>query len=417
MTTAIDGPAAGRVPPSKVPSLVCRIRLADGRALRGRLPAARHRKIHIGLLHSGSEGFVEICAGTRPVGGPLELDRRALHFLPAGHGGGPAWLRRADQHARRIVDGAYLIAEEAGERADGRWAECFIGVTARTGKRGTREHVALARWLWVDVDDTANLERLYAFLAERPCHLLVESAGSGGVHCYWKLARPLPATLVDPDTAEVTAPIERANLRLIAAVGADPQCADRNRVLRLAGSPNGKSGRWARIVHADLHLAPYRARELVGDLPDPVPAVRPTRTGDLDRTDPYRQIPATVYFARLARLKPNRGGYVACPSPAHADRHPSCRVGGPEATLFKCFACGVGGGIYDLASLVLGGPTGRALREENFKAAKTLVADTFGESPRAAGDPRAATRPRHKPARPAKPTAEAKPTVGTKKGT
>ena len=51
-----------------------------------------------------------------------------------------------------------------------------------------------SRFLWVDVDEPGELPALWALLAERPCHLLIESGGSGGAHAYWKLAEPLAAT-------------------------------------------------------------------------------------------------------------------------------------------------------------------------------------------------------------------------------
>jgi len=41
--------------------------------------------------------------------------------------------------------------------------------------------------------------------------------------------------------------------------------------------------------------------------------------------------------------------------------------------------CGARGAIYDLASVVLGGPWGRELRGEAFKRARSYVADAFGE--------------------------------------
>ena len=134
------------------------------------------------------------------------------------------------------------------------------------------------RFLWLDVDKPDRLPALWDFLSERPCQLLCESAGSGGVHCYWKLSEPLPATRVDGRTGEVVELIERANLRLIHALGSDPdgkpsvadrQCANRDRLMRLVGSVNWKTGRWARIVEADFALEPYRLVALVGDLPDP----------------------------------------------------------------------------------------------------------------------------------------------------
>ena len=45
-------------------------------------------------------------------------------------------------------------------------------------------------------------------------------------------------------------------------------------------------------------------------------------------------------------------------------------------------SCGARGAIYDLASVLLGGPWGRELRGEAFKRARARVADVFGEPPR-----------------------------------
>jgi hypothetical protein len=362
------------------PRLPCRIRLADGRVFSGRLPAVEHRAIQLGMLHSQSAGLVELTPGTRPLDGRLELGRRARreHFLPGGAAGDRRWMERALEHAQRIIDGRY-----ARRRFDGGpREECLLGVTARTGRAGGREHVCESRWLWVDVDGSARLDGLYAFLAERPCHLLVSSAGgSGGVHCYFRLAQPLLAVVVDERTGQAVEPIERANLRLINWLGADRQCKDRSRLLRLAGSRNYKTGDHARILDADLALAPYRLGELVGDLPDPEPkqaglAVHACRR---DGDDPYRRIPASEYMTRLAGRKADRAGFVRCPAPGHADEHPSCSVRGPHRECWRCMSCGASGGIYDLASLVLGGPTGRGLRGEDFRRARALVLATFGE--------------------------------------
>ena len=89
----------------------------------------------------------------------------------------------------------------------------FVGVAVRTEPRGNKEAVSEARWLWVDVDRPERLEVLWEFLAERPCHLLVESAGSGGCHGYWQLDRPLLAKQGERE------PIEQANMRIIHALG------------------------------------------------------------------------------------------------------------------------------------------------------------------------------------------------------
>jgi hypothetical protein len=351
------------------------VRLGDGRVFEGQLPAWRHRSIHLGVLHSDARGFLELTPGTRPPGGRLQLDRRTRpeHFLPAGASGQRDWREQALEHAAQIIAGRFArMTFREGPRE-----ECFAGVAPRVRREGAREDVQRCSWLWVDLDDPDRLDELDAFLAERPCHLLVQSAGSGGVHCYWRLDQPLSAG----DQGAAAGQIERANLRLIAAVGADRQCRDRSRLLRLGGSQNHKSGRWARIERADLALAPYPVRELVGDLPDPrAQESRGPRAVEVDRDDPYRCIPAVEYMARIAGLQPDRAGFVRCPAADHCDEHPSCRVGGPDPTKWKCMSCEAAGTIYDLASAVLGGPCGRGqLHGEDYRAARELIVRTFGE--------------------------------------
>ena len=188
---------------------------------------------------------------------------------PAAPAASDGWLEALLEHAERIVTGAY-----ARERFDGApREEAFVGVAPRTRRRGSKDAVAATRFLWVDVDRPGQLPALWAFLAERPCHLLIESGGSGGVHAYWKLAAP-PARGV----SGVDEPIERANARIIHALGidadgrptvADPQCRERARVMRLAGTVNYKTGAYARVVEADLQLPSYRLEELIGDLAGP----------------------------------------------------------------------------------------------------------------------------------------------------
>ncbi|MGA2930105.1 MAG: hypothetical protein ABSG43_29770 [Solirubrobacteraceae bacterium] len=359
------------------PRLRGRVRLADGRLLDGELPASTHRMIQLWMLHVASSGFVELAPGTRPPGGKVSVDRRARHFLPARRSASDGqWLRGLLWHAGRIVDGVYARELFAG----GPREEAFVGVTARTRRAGGREHVTESRWLWVDIDEPARLDGLYAFLAERPCQLLVSTGGGPGhVHAYWRLDRPLPATRTDAGAGELSEPIERANGRLVRRLGGDRVCRDRSRLVRLAGSPNYKRGEWARIVHADLALPAYTLGELVGDLPDieheqpPRPAARGSRARDR-----YRRIPAAQYMIRLAGRRPNRAGFVRCPAPDHRDEHPSCHVGGPNPECWQCMSCGAAGGIYDLASIVLGGPYGRGqLHGEDFKRARELVAQTF----------------------------------------
>ena len=258
-------------------------------------------------------------------------------------------------------------------------------------QRGNKDAVAATRFLWVDIDQPGQLPALWAFLAERPCHLLIESGGSGGVHAYWKLAEPLPATRIDEETGELVEPIERAHLRIIHGLGvgddgkpnvADVRCKERARVMRLAGTINHKTGRYARIVEADFQLPGYPLDQLVGDLPDPAPPAAPARAGRaVDHDDPYKRIPPPEYFQRLAGITVPRSGLVSCPVPGHDDAHPSCSVGVDSSQGWCCHAgsCGARGAIYDLASVLIGGPWGRELRGAAFARARARVRETFGE--------------------------------------
>ena len=142
----------------------------------------------------------------------------------------------------------------------------------------------------------------------------------------------------DLDTGEVITDrppvhwIERTNRRLIHALGvltregervhlADRQCAERARVLRLAGSVNGKTGRYARIARLDLWLPAYSPELLVGDLGDP-PAARPRRRS------------ASPSAVRRVQADPARGVLQAPRGdrPAGARQHqlPGTRTRGPR---------------------------------------------------------------------------------------
>jgi hypothetical protein len=385
-------PHAPAVPPSAEAGagrLRCRVRLADGRLFTGALAPERHRAIQLGLLHADSAELVELTPGTRGLDGRLALDRRrrAEHYLPGGASGRRDWLQALLEHAERILCGGYATRRAIGDPRE----EAFVGVAPRTRARGDKHAVAHTRLLWVDVDLPGRLPALWALLAERPCHLLIESGGSGGAHAYWKLAAPLPASGPHPVMGDVTEPIEQAHLRLIHRLGvdehgrpevADPACKERSRVMRLAGTVNYKTGQYARIVEADLHLPAYRIEDLVGDLPDPQPPTITRRApGANRRDDPYKRIAPPEYFARLAGITVPARGLVSCPAKGHEDRHPSCSVGSEPGSGWCCHSgsCGARGAIYDLASVLDGGPWGRELRGEAFTRARARVREAFGE--------------------------------------
>jgi hypothetical protein len=375
MTASTVAPVRDRAN-AKREELRCRVRLADGRVFSGALAPERHCALQLGVLHEQTDGLVELAAGARRDGRlQITTRRRADHFLPGGHAGGGDWLQ--------------ALLELAGRHAD-RDEEVFAAPAGRAAARGDKHAVSETRFLWVDVDRPGQLPALWAFLAERPCHLLVESGGSGGVHAYWKLAEPLPATRVIEATDELVEPIERAHLRLIHHLGvgpdgkpnvADPACAERSRVMRLAGTVNGKTGAHARILEADLQLPGYAIGQLVGDLPDPGPRIARRARAVGDSRDPYKRISPRDYFERLAGVVVPRDGLVCCPAAGHQDRNPSCSVGVDASQGWRCHAggCGARGAIYDLASVLLGGPWGPQLRGEAFRRARAYVVDVFGE--------------------------------------
>lgn len=353
-------------PPSPAVALPIRMRLPDGRVSEHELPAGRHRRIHLHLLHAASDGYAEIAAGPRTDGRLRVTTRRdAGHFLPGGAIGDPDWLDR--------------LAGLAGRHAD-LVEEVFIGPAVRRDRGASKEHVSHTHWLWIDVDGPDRLPAARAFARRKAPQLVIASAGSGGVHCYWRLRDPLPAEL-----------IERAHERLIHALGhewrdgrpvptvADAACKDRSRVMRLAGTVNGKTGRHARILWADLALAAWPVRELLGDLPDPpTPTRARARVGaPVDHDDPYKRIAPIDYFRALAGITVPAHRLVSCPNPAHDDATPSCHVGLDAGDGWCCFACGASGAIYDLASVLLGGPTGRWLRGDAFRRARDHVARAF----------------------------------------
>jgi hypothetical protein len=68
---------------------------------------------------------------------------------------------------------------------------------------------------------------------------------------------------------------------------------------------------------------------------------------------------------------------IPCPLPDHEDSHASCQVFEEPERGWWCYGCSRGGRIYDLASLMAGGPWGRDLREDAFLQARDRAASTL----------------------------------------
>jgi hypothetical protein len=403
MTPATLTPAPrriGRSAPPPAPPLPITVRQRDGSEETVERPATWHRASHLGLLHAATNGYVEIAAGRRGADGDLHIYTRHFprHFLPGGATGGPMWreplLHLAEQHHRR------------GE-------EVFLGAAPRATRRGVKEAVHFTRCLWMDVDHAGYGPRIDAFLEQYPAHVELATAGGDGEdrddghrHFVWMLSKAQVArTVIDKDSgelylnamevlqgtggrgrprivgyrdlrtkrlitnAEVTDWIERWNYRMIHQLGhldgdlrkyiADKQCRERARVLRLAGTVNKKTGRYARIARVDRSLPPYDIGRLVEELRDP-PRSRPVLARDLrgHAYDAYRLIPTAVYFPILAGVEAPGSGNIHCPSPTHPDVKESCSV---DEYVFHCFGCGAQGSIYDLWALMTGRVTGDEL--------------------------------------------------------
>jgi hypothetical protein len=423
-------PAILADPPLKValecdldePMLPIIVRRVDGREIRTERSPARHRAIHLGVLHTHTKGYVELAAGKRSGAGKLRIYTRQHpdHFLPGGGGGSSS--SGGDVSWREPL---LALAAEHHDKGD----EVFVGMAPRIAKRAGKEEVHWSRCLWMDIDLPGHQQQVDALLARLPAHLEIESAGGASEapehrhrHLVWLLEQPVPARTVtdrngreyvnarevrqpqgpkgrlklvgyrDPQTGRVITNasmiewIERWNMRLIHHLGyitsnggeqvtiADKLCQERARVLRLAGTRNGKTGRYARIVRLDLCLPPYPVQALVGELPDP-PRSQPVRRRDLRsrKYDAYRLISTSVYFPLLAGIDPPAAlGKIRCPSPTHEDKEASCSV---SEYVWFCHACQAGGTIYDLASLMKGGPTRDALvaSKEAFRIASEYV--------------------------------------------
>jgi hypothetical protein len=325
--------------------------------------------------------YMEFPRGRR-VNGELEVAR-----WPRGNFHDPADRRAIHEHVLSRL-----------ERGD----EMFCGPVPRTEPKPRKDAVEAGRVLWVDIDrksaapppTLADLEQLLSGGSDdvhdglaaaaallrfpMPPHVVVFS-GSGGAHGYWRVEHILRAEW-----------IERANARLIHALEADWASYDRNRFLRMPGGINGKVGRYCHLVHADLTSRAYDIRDLVGGLPDP-PADDPRapkriRRGQMQpsprRTaisDPIDRWTPREYFAALCNITEyDRDGKVRCPLPDHDDPRASLWIGETPEEGWFCFGCSRGGRIFDLASLLIGGPWGIDLRGDAFRAARAELERRLG---------------------------------------
>ena len=180
--TGTASPSVGTGPTASPGGLRCRVRLADGRMFSGELPAVRHRALQLGMLHADSDGLVELAAGRRRDGRlrspPASEPTTSCPGGPAGTATG--WAR-------------LLALAEQSRRAAAR--RCSSPPPCATSRAATRTRSPTRAALWIDVDRPGQLPALWALLASTPCHLLIESGGSGGVARLLEARPAAPATL------------------------------------------------------------------------------------------------------------------------------------------------------------------------------------------------------------------------------
>jgi hypothetical protein len=304
-----------------------------------------HVALYCELVLRGQEGLIELVLGFRGSGGELRMRsrREPANYLPANGCG---------------------VLVRAAARARGRGEELFVTPLPRDAAEPGKRAARAGSVVWVDIDGEPQGSELGRMAALRP-HLTVHSGG--GLHCYWRLEREQ-----EPEE------IESLNRRLCHIIGGDPSCTDRGRIMRLPGSFNAKRGRWCRVLRADRSRAlvdPDQVRWALGDPEPPRPAPTPRSKGDQgDGPAEFALIDPPSYFRALAGTDvPSGGGMIPCPLPDHEDSHASCQVFAEPDRGWWCFGCSRGGRIFDLASLLAGGPWGRELRQDAFARARELA--------------------------------------------
>jgi len=138
-----------------------------------------------------------------------------------------------------------------------------------------------------------------------------------------------------------------------------------------------------RVLRADRSRAlidPDQVRRAIPD-PDPPPPARQRRSHSYQAggEDELALVDPPSYFRALAGVEvPTGGDMIPCPLPDHEDSHTSCQVFAEAERGWWCYGCARGGRMYDVASLLAGGPWGRELRHDAFARAREFAAAGLG---------------------------------------
>jgi hypothetical protein len=197
----------------------------------------------------------------------------------------------------------------------------------------------------------ARLERKYGRLPATP----EVATGGGGRHLYFRGPENLRSRDLRHDGIDGVE-IKAAGSQLVAPPSVHPDTQREYVSVRP-------------LAERDIAPLPAWVAQLAGDQ-----AVKPSAPdlSGLAERDPLHRIPASVYVPRLTGRPIDRGGYAQCPVHG-SDTAPSLKVYSDGG--WKCYGCGVGGRIYQLAALLGGWPL--PLTPDARRAIRGLLIEEF----------------------------------------
>jgi hypothetical protein len=146
----------------------------------------------------------------------------------------PSKARVFTRESRKVMD---FVRRHGGESV-------YFGCSTRKGG-GDKEHCEETPALWADIDfKTIPEEEAWRLVQQFPIPPSVIIASGGGLHVYWLLTRPVPAS--DPGIEPILRGLARA-------LRGDSSAAELARVMRLPGGLNWKytPARPCRVLEAD----------------------------------------------------------------------------------------------------------------------------------------------------------------------
>lgn len=172
-----------------------------------------------------------------------------------------------------------------------------FGPNPRRRKGGTTADVALARCLFVDIENVTADEAMVRIAATALPHPSAIVSSGGGVHVYWRLVEPL-------DDLDIWTARQKA---LIGVLASDPVVHDPPRVMRLPGTLNHKYDppRPCEII------ACSSIRHALDSFPDstPAPAKTPISPRTLSDSSPDIERRAAAYLDRMPPAISGSGGH------------------------------------------------------------------------------------------------------------